>query len=70
MSTPHKCPVCDGMTTVKGDDVFTGGPIEQPCPACKGTGVVWEPVIQWEFESEQREAEGLETRLDGTGMGK
>ena len=46
MSTPHKCPVCEGsgLEDKRGD--FSKA-IRDNCPACKGTCVVWssdEPV--------------------------
>lgn len=32
MRTPHECPACDA----------TGKKNGSVCPACKGTGIVWE----------------------------
>lgn len=52
MPFPYKCPVCDGMTTIfipwymeikesSAKDVLD---YYRTCPACNGTGIVWEPV--------------------------
>lgn len=41
---PHKCPVCLGMCEILDDratDVVVVRTI--PCPACFGSGIVWEP---------------------------
>jgi len=51
MSTPHKCPVCDGAVVVSRHPWVAGdvptctayGTETHPCKACNGTGVVWEP---------------------------
>lgn len=45
--TAHKCPVCEGTTKREGVD----------CPACKATGVVWEP------RKEETEGERLIRRM-------
>lgn len=49
MSTPHKCPVCDGRGTVAEAPPYSYGAsttgVEQMCHACGGTGIVWEPVL-------------------------
>ena len=48
---PHKCPVCNGYGTVSkppdvaGDqDTWDANNAfdKYPCPACKGTGIIWE----------------------------
>jgi len=51
MSKPHKCPVCEGHGTVSrppnvaGDqETWTSSDLRfYDCPACNGTGLVWEP---------------------------
>lgn len=51
MSTPHKCPVCNGYGTVSkpsnvlGDQNIWFSSVTSyiyPCPACIGTGIIWE----------------------------
>lgn len=50
MATPHKCPVCDDTGKVSrppyvaGDQpTWEGTSIgTYPCPACHGTGIIWE----------------------------
>jgi hypothetical protein len=52
MATPHKCPVCEGRTTIfipwhveiEGTSANIVPDYFQICPACNGTGIVWEPV--------------------------
>jgi hypothetical protein len=50
MNTPHCCPVCNGHKTVSRPP-WVAGDVESwvstnttgyECPACKGTGIVWE----------------------------
>ena len=50
---PHACPVCGGHKTVQKPPHVAGDQdtwmaadcsIHYPCPACDGTGVVWEVV--------------------------
>ena len=41
MSTPHRCPVCEGTGYVarcESTAINCG-----PCHGCSGTGIVWEP---------------------------
>lgn len=40
MSTPHKCPVCEGEGTVA-----RGCGVKEECPACKGSCIVWEDGV-------------------------
>lgn len=44
MSTPHCCPVCQGHKQVRNPNLYghTAAPWIIPCPACAGTGLVWE----------------------------
>jgi len=47
---PHKCPCCDGWCTreVPAPAESTDAtPKREPCPACKGTGVVWGAGTYW-----------------------
>lgn len=47
MSTPHKCPVCEGRGFHSNDDLR---PVDEPalkCHACNGKGVVWSPDVPW-----------------------
>jgi len=52
MSTPHRCPVCGGSGKVGAVDCFgqhvatTAGLLTNPCHACNGTGIVWEPTME------------------------
>ncbi len=39
MSTPHKCPVCDGSGQVPSQ--FTTS-TQANCSACNGSGIVWD----------------------------
>ncbi len=58
MSTPHKCPVCEG--TGKVVDALRRERID--CRACSGSGVVWEgqgPRESAEREGDPRELTGL-----------
>lgn len=41
--TPHECPACDGWGKRTQRNAHMDGVHEVKCPACKGTGVVWEP---------------------------
>lgn len=45
MSTPHKCPVCDGTGKVRHPDAnqWEQLPVYATCHACDGSGIVWEP---------------------------
>ena len=52
MAIPHKCPVCEGAGTttkppyVAGDqETWYASDCRFPCPACKGTCIVWEKEI-------------------------
>lgn len=46
MSTPHKCPVCEGSGAVQGPKTKSGfDGIE--CHACEGKGIVWSPSNTW-----------------------
>ena len=52
ISKPHTCPVCNGFWKVQKPSYVPGDQGEwlssgvdlYPCPACKETGIVWEPV--------------------------
>jgi hypothetical protein len=47
MSTPHRCPVCQGRGTVdqsfysRGQSTSAIG--TETCKSCNGTGILWEP---------------------------
>ena len=47
MSTPHRCPVCEGRQTVEHQFYHpaassSGNPFAPvPCRTCKATGVIW-----------------------------
>lgn len=45
MSTPHKCPCCDGRgrRAPANSLTFSGQFPSETCIACKGTGIVWDP---------------------------
>ena len=42
---PHKCPVCDGFgwSSVGPQDGSTNTGKREPCHACNGRGILWEP---------------------------
>lgn len=45
MTTPHKCPCCDGRGE-REPRPGTGWPEHfKPCTACNRTGIVWEPEV-------------------------
>lgn len=49
--TPHKCPVCEGRTTVPAG-FYSLGPsttnaAAETCRACDGRGIVWDCVGQY-----------------------
>jgi len=55
MSTPHKCPVCEGRGTVPHN--FYSGAIAsssiapETCRSCKGEGVLWSnDIIKYEIQ--------------------
>ncbi|MBA7687381.1 hypothetical protein ES703_95843 [subsurface metagenome] len=45
---PHVCPKCDGEKTIDAGTFYVE---VKPCPACNGTGIVWEPepvpITRW-----------------------
>ena len=47
--TPHACPVCQGRGKVPADVPAGTDARLEPCPACHGTCIVWEPdaPIHW-----------------------
>lgn len=46
MSTPHRCPVCDGEGRRVRLWADATGPIAVRCEPCGGTGIVWEPEVK------------------------
>lgn len=62
---PHVCPMCGGWTTTAATDRLA----RVTCPACKGTGIVWEPSegprLLWpesEAEKERRRLAAKEAK--------
>ena len=47
MSTPHKCPVCEGKGLIDNTPPMSSGSIPPKplteCRACDGKGIVWSP---------------------------
>lgn len=44
MTTPHKCPVCEGRgSKLRNNPLNHTSLLPEPCHACKGAGVLWEP---------------------------
>ena len=43
MTTPHRCPCCDGWGKRSDSRPLLVMPDPVPCPACQGTGALWEP---------------------------
>lgn len=50
MSTPHKCPVCEGSGQIQIAPVTTDAGT-RACHACDGKGIVWSPDVTWEREA-------------------
>ena len=68
MTTPHRCPVCNGSGLVYG--TLYHGPVEQvPCRSCNGTGVVWSPHTST-AEAERIELRPIPGVIPGTAAGR
>lgn len=50
MSTPHTCPVCNGRGKIDTTPVTATAVNYCTCPACNGTCVVWEPMLDADVE--------------------
>ena len=45
MSTPHKCPVCQGSGSVYAGQGVGTTIMTESCNACGGSGIIWEPRL-------------------------
>lgn len=57
---PHKCPVCLGMCEILDERATYVVMVSTiPCPACFGSGIVWEPEFSHPVrDPKKRECEG------------
>jgi len=74
MSTPHRCPVCGGARQVQNPNIFghTAAPLYVSCPACGGSGVIWEvalpaadPPVDPYADAKKAIGEGLDEYMRG-----